>query len=81
LQTSLTADVLRLQKNTVAEITHVSDCNFIECVVAKAGKGGLQKKHTPCRIKKEGAQKYIARVQIHKIKQKKGRKKLPHHMI
>jgi hypothetical protein len=32
------------------------------------------KKNTPCRIKKEGAQKYIARVQIHKIKQKKGRK-------
>jgi hypothetical protein len=39
-------------------------------VVAKQVKVGLQKK-TPCRIKKEGAQKYIVRVPIHKFKQKK----------
>jgi hypothetical protein len=41
-------------------------------VVAKQVKVGLQK-NTPCRIKKEGAQKYIARVPIHKLN-KKGRK-------
>jgi hypothetical protein len=43
-------------------------------VVAKQVKVGLQKKNTPCQIKKEGAQKYIARVPIHKIQTKKGRK-------
>jgi hypothetical protein len=37
----------------------------------KTGKGEIAKKNTPCRIKKEGAQKYIARVPIHKFKQKK----------
>jgi hypothetical protein len=40
-------------------------------VIAKQVKVGLQKKNTPCQIKKEGAQKYIARVPIHKFKQKK----------
>jgi hypothetical protein len=35
-----------------------------------------KKEHTPCRIKKEGSQKYIARVQnSQKSKQKKRRKK------
>jgi hypothetical protein len=36
-------------------------------VIAKQVKVGLQK-NTPCQIKKEGAQKYIARVPIHKFK-------------
>jgi hypothetical protein len=39
-------------------------------VIAKQVKARLQK-NTPCRIKKEGAQKYIDRVPIHKFKQKK----------
>jgi hypothetical protein len=46
-------------------------------VVAKTGKVDCKKEHTPCRIKKEGSQKYIARVQnSQKSKQKKRRKKV-----
>jgi hypothetical protein len=45
-------------------IAILSQCDY------KTGKGGIEK-NTRCQIKKEGAQKYIVRVPIHKFKQKK----------
>jgi hypothetical protein len=61
------------KKNTVAE-TNMCVIAILSQCGCKTGKGGIAKKNTPCQIKKEGAQKYIARVPIHKIQTKKGRK-------
>jgi hypothetical protein len=51
-----TADVLRLQKNTVAK-TNMCVIAILSQCGCKTGKGGIAKKNTPCQIKKEGAQK------------------------
>jgi hypothetical protein len=69
----LTADVLRLQKkNTVAEITRVSDCNFIECVVAKTGKVDCKKRtHSMPNKKRRFTKIHCQSSKFTKIKTKK----------
>jgi hypothetical protein len=57
------------KKNTVAE-TNMCVIAILSQSDCKTGKGGIAKKHSMPN-KKEGAQKYIARVPIHKFKQKK----------
>jgi hypothetical protein len=42
------------QKNTVAE-TNMCVIAILSQCGCKTGKGGIAKKNTPCRIKKEGA--------------------------
>jgi hypothetical protein len=77
----LTADVLRLKKNTVAEITHVSDCNLSSVWLQKQVRWIAKRTHSMPNKKRRFTKIHCQSSKFTKIKTKKRRKRLPHHMI